>query len=255
MYVENGVWIMRGLDRDDPYRIRTWQELVNWINEVGFLPLFGNSVKGFSAEEHVSSDYWWTGIADEDPWEWREIIASSHQVAYGKFFDQKAGFISPEWLPYFVYFRRNGYDFDSRWEDGLANIREKKIMDILTGRDDDGDMTFPADQILSTELKKKAGFGKGGEKNYPGIITGLQMQTYLVITDFHRRINKRGEEYGMPVSVMLPPEAVWGYERVTSAYNESPEQSYDRITARIRKLFFKAQESEIISVIGKRPKL
>ncbi len=81
MAVEDGVWIMRGLDWNDPYRIRTWQELVNWINEVGFLPLFANGVEGFSAEEHVSPDYWWTGVRQEDPWEWREIIASSHQVA------------------------------------------------------------------------------------------------------------------------------------------------------------------------------
>ena len=27
---ENGEWIMRGLDWDNPYRIRTWQELINW---------------------------------------------------------------------------------------------------------------------------------------------------------------------------------------------------------------------------------
>ena len=33
---------MRGSAWDDPYRIRTWQELVNWINEIGFLPLFAN---------------------------------------------------------------------------------------------------------------------------------------------------------------------------------------------------------------------
>lgn len=86
------------------------------------------------------------------------------------------------------------------------------------------------------------------------IMRGLDRDDpYLVITDFHRRVNKRGEEYGMPVSVMLPPEAVRGYERVTSAYNESPEQSYDRITARIHEVFPDAQESEIISVIGKRP--
>lgn len=50
---------------DDPYRIRTWQELVNWVKEVGFLPLFANGVRGFSAEEHVSPDYWWTGIRQE----------------------------------------------------------------------------------------------------------------------------------------------------------------------------------------------
>ena len=253
MAVEDGVWIMKGLDWNDPYRIRTWQELVNWINEVGFLPLFANGVEGFSAEEHVSPDYWWTGIRDEDPWEWREIIASGHQVAYGKFFDQKAGFISLEWLPYFANFRRKGYDFDSRWEDGLASRREKIIMDMLTGRDDDGDMTFPDDQILSTELKKKAGFGKGGEKNYSGIVTGLQMQTYLVIIDFRRRTNKKGEEYGMAVSVMLPPEAVWGYETVTAAYNESPADSYDRIVSRIKEQFPGAKDEDVIRLIGRRP--
>ncbi|MCR5832141.1 MAG: hypothetical protein K6G67_08390 [Lachnospiraceae bacterium] len=251
MAVEDGQWIMRGLDWNDPYRIRSWQELVNWINEVGFLPLFANEIEGFSAEEHVSPDYWWTGIREEDPWEWREIIAASRQVAYGKFFDQKAGFISLEWLPYFVNFRRGGYDFDSRWEDGLANRREKIIMDMLTGTDDDGDMTFPDDQILSTQLKKKAGFGKGGEKNFPGIVTGLQMQTYLVICDFHRRVNKRGDEYGMPVSVLLPPEAIWGYETVTSAYGEEPAVSGRRIADRIAELFPDATDAKNIKIIGK----
>ena len=251
MAVEDGVWIMKGLAWNDPFRIRTWQELINWINEVGFLPLFANGIEGFSAEEHVSPGYWWTGIREEDPWEWREIIASGHQVAYGKFFDQKAGFISLKWLPYFANYRRGGYDFDSRWEDGLANRREKKIMDMLTGRDDDGDVTFPDDQILSTELKKKAGFGKGGEKNYPGIVTALQMQTYLVITDFHRRVNKRGEEYGMPVSVMLPPEAIWGYETVTAAYNEDPNVSRQRIADQIKEQFPAAADDDITKLIGK----
>ena len=35
------------------------------------------------------------------------------KVAYGKFFDKKAGFISLEWLPYFANYRRSGYDFDA----------------------------------------------------------------------------------------------------------------------------------------------
>jgi len=29
MSIENGEWIMRGLDWDNPYRIRSWQELIN----------------------------------------------------------------------------------------------------------------------------------------------------------------------------------------------------------------------------------
>lgn len=62
-------WIMKGLAWDNPLRIRTWQELVSWVNEVGFLPLFRNGVPGFSVEEHVSADFWWTGEAPADSWQ------------------------------------------------------------------------------------------------------------------------------------------------------------------------------------------
>ena len=252
MSVENGEWIMRGLDWNDPYRIRTWQELVNWINEIGFLPLFGNEVEGFSAEEHTSPDYWWSGDRQEDPWEWREIIAASEQVAYGKFFRYKAGFISLDWLPYFVNCRRNGYDFDARYQDGLASRREKKIMDFFIG-EEDGDAIYKGDRILSTDLKRAAGFGKGGEKNYSGIVTGLQMQTYLVVADFQRRKNKRGEKYGMAVSIMLPPESIWGYDRVTAAYSEKPKESWNRIFEHMKEMYPKADETDIIRLIGKIP--
>ena len=44
---EGGEWIMKGLDWDNPHRIRSWRELINWINEVGFLPLFANEVRAF----------------------------------------------------------------------------------------------------------------------------------------------------------------------------------------------------------------
>lgn len=239
---ENGEWIMRGLSWDDPYRIRTWEELVNWIDEVGFLPLFANEVTGFSVEEHVFAGHWWTGSAKEDPWEWREIIARSRKTAYGKFFDKKAGFISLKWLPFFANARRSGYDFDAKWADGLADRREKAIMDFYLSEEDSGDLLWKTDQILSTDLKKMAGFGKMGAKNYSGIVTRLQMELYLVTVDFCRRTNKRGEEYGMPVSVMLPPESVWGYDLLTSAYHESPEQSRQRIYDRVRELYPAADE-------------
>lgn len=250
-HVENGEWIMRGLAWNDPGRIRSWQELVAWIDEIGFVPLFRNEVEGFSVEEHTSTRYWWSGSRKEDPWEWREIIAADRKVAYGKFFDGKAGFISLAWLPYFANCRRNGYDFDARWQDGLASRREKRIMDFYLGEDEDGETVFREEQILATDLKKKAGFGKGGEKNFPGILTGLQMQTYLVISDFRRRENKRGEEYGMAVSIPLPPEAIWGYEAVTAAYSEDPEVSRERIAGHIRKMYPSASEKDIDRLVGK----
>ncbi len=247
MGVENGVWIMRGLGWNDPCRIRSWRELVGWIGEVGFLPLFAGEIKGFSVEEHVSPDFWWTGDAEQDPWEWREIIARSREVAYGKFFGGKAGFISLEWLPVFANCRRDGYDFDARYDEGLASARSRRIMDVFA--DGEG---WRDDLIFSTELKKLAGFGKDGAKNFPGVMTELQMQLYLVVVEFKRRQNKRGGEYGMPVSVLLPPEAVWGRDAVTAAYGEAPEESARRIAERIRALWPAADEKAVWRMVGRR---
>ena len=39
---------MRGLDWNDPLRIRTVEEMINYIHQVGFLPLFANELPGFS---------------------------------------------------------------------------------------------------------------------------------------------------------------------------------------------------------------
>ena len=89
-------WTMKGLGWDNPFRIRSAAELTSWVQEVGFLPFFANEVESFSAEEHVAADAWWTGKKTMDPWEWREVIAAQHQIAYGKFFDGRAGsLISP----------------------------------------------------------------------------------------------------------------------------------------------------------------
>lgn len=250
---EDGEWIMNCLSSRDTSRLRTWKELVKKVNDMGFLPLFSNEVEGFSVEEMTGARYWWTGDRENDPWEWREVVAASHKCAYGKFFGNRAGFISLKWLPAFVNARRLGYDFDARYQDGLASRREKKIMDFFLTEDEDGDVVFKDEKILSTELKKSAGFGKGGEKNFPGIVTGLQMQTYLVISGFERRKNKKGEEFGMPVSILLPPEAIWGNDKVTASYNEKPEESWEKILKHVRKMYPEADEEDITKVIGKRP--
>ena len=114
MAIEDGVWIMRGLDWDDPARIQSWEELIDWIDELGFLPLFKNEVYGFSVEEHTADLSWWSGDPEQDPWEWRCLMARSGKVAYGKSFAGKVGFISKAWFPHFANWRRDGYDFDSR---------------------------------------------------------------------------------------------------------------------------------------------
>ncbi len=226
--------------REDVSRYATPKEVVEYINVVGFLPLFSNEIPGFSVEDRAISGYWWTGIREKDPWEWREIITRSGNAIYGKFFNRKTGFVSKEWFPVFANYRRNGYDFDARWEDGLASIRAKKIIDIF-GEDE---------ELYSCEIKQKAGFGKEGEKNFEGVITDLQMQSYLVTKDFRRRTRKKdGSEYGWSISVYTTPERLLGYDVVREAYKEDPRVSLKRIFAKIKQEYPGASEKDILKVM------
>ena len=237
---DNGDWSVGVLSWDDPGRIRNWRELTRFIDEVGFLPLFKNEASGFSVEERTAERQWWTGDPEEDPWEWRQVIARGGQVAYGKFFGKKAGFISKAWFPHFANWRRDGYDFDSRWDEGLVSLRQKKIMDQFDEKS----------EIFSFELKRLAGFGKEGERNFEGTVTALQMGCYLTIRDFRQRLNKRGQPYGWPISVYTRPEALWGYEHVSSAYRLEPARSKELIFQQARKYFPWATEEGLGAVLG-----
>ena len=230
---------MRGLDWNDPSRVQTWEELIDLINEVGFLPLFKNEVDGFSVEENTADLYWWSGDVEQDPWEWRCLMARSGKVAYGKFFGKKAGFISRAWFPHFANWRRDGYDFDSRWDEELASMRQKRIMDQFDVRD----------ELYSFALKRLAGFGKGGEKNFEGTVTDLQMSGYLLIRDFRQRLNKKGQPYGWPISVYATPETLWGYDHISSAYSEEPAQSREQIYQQVCRCFPAATEETLRAVL------
>ena len=236
---EGGEWIMHGIPENDPHCIKSAAALIEYVDEVGFLPLFQNDLPGFSVEERTAAEYWWTDDP-RDPWAWREEIARSGKLAYGKLFEQKAGFISLAWLPYFANMRRDGYDFDARWEDGLANFRQKKLMDLFE----------KTDSLFSFEIKSLAGFGKGGEKNFEGTLASLGMQIYLVMSDFRRRLNKSGEPYGWSIAVYSKPETLWGYELLSKAYREEPEVSRERIFEQLKRRCPGAPDRRILRMIG-----
>lgn len=237
---EGGEWIMYGVSEDDPYCIHTVEELEAYINEIGFLPLFKNEIPGFSVEERTVPEYWWSENPEKDPWIWREVIAGSGEIAYGKFFNKKAGFISKKWFPYFANYRRDGYDFDALWDDEKASRRQKKIMDLFTEET----------ELFSFEIKKKAGFGKDGEKNFEGTMTDLQMKNYLCMRNFKRRVNKKGQPYGWNVAIYSMPEHLWGYEYVTSAYKEDPAESAKKIIDYMKEIYPIAGEKEVRKVLG-----
>ena len=230
---EKGEWILHG--RTGPGQLRTPEELEARVEELGFLPLFENEVKGFSVEEHTDPADWWTDNEARDPWSWREQLARRGRVAYGKFFGGRAGFISLDWFPRFANARRDGYDFDALWEEGKAKAKMKRIMDLFPDRE----------ELFSNEVRRLAGFGSEGEHGFEGTVTALQMMTYLVIRDFRSRLNKAGQPYGWHIAVLCTPEARWGYDAVTSAYSEEPADSREAIILHLRSCLPEAGENAL----------
>ncbi len=235
-----GEWIMKGCSRSDPDCLHSPGDLLALIRKIGFLPLFANDIPGFSVEEHTPSEDWWIDDPAADPWAWRQILAPDPSVAYGKFFDKKAGFISKEWFPVFANDRRDGYDYEGLYEDGKLTGRSKQILDTL-GLNDNAEGLG----LLSCDLRKRSGLKKGFE----GAVTDLQMKTFLIISDFRQKRNRRGEAYGWHVSELMTPETKWGYDAVNSC-TEEPEASRERIFEQIRHCFPAATDQAIRKATG-----
>ena len=83
-----------------------------------------------------------------------------------------------------------GIDVYVHREDGIDIYQCKFFMETLNKIMDLYAEEFEEEEYFSNELKQKAGFSKDGDKGFEGIITGLQMQTYLCVHDFRQRRNR-----------------------------------------------------------------
>ena len=246
MDVIDNSWTIHALADDDPNCIRTPDELAAYVEMIGFLPLFSNTVPGFSVEEHTAASGWWSGDPARDPWMWREILSCGTRVVYGKFFFGNAGFVAKKWFADFANVRRDGYDFDALWDDGKASLKQKKIMDLFEDE---------KTELFSFEIKQKAGFGKEGESGFESALTSLQMMTYLCPMAFRQRKNKAGKEYGWNIAILCRPEHLLGTDQVTGSYSEEPDVSLARMQAHLMSAFPGMTQEQCRKVlVGERPR-
>ena len=217
--------------------LRSVDQLLEAVEEYGFLPFFKNSIKGFSVEEMCPPELWFTDL--DGPWEWKGPAAKSGRCIYGKFFGGKAGFVSKAWVPHFANYRRDGYDFDSRCDDGLVFYKDKELFEAIAKQE----------VILSKDLKTACNYVKGGNKGFDTVITRLQMQSYVCVADFVYMQDKHGKPYGWGVAQYTTLEHFFGYDYVTSAYKTNPSQSKQKIIQHFKKLFASATEEQILKII------
>lgn len=206
-------------------KIKSAEDIIKITEEIGFLPFFANNIEGFSIEENCPNELWFAPDKD-GPWEWKGPIARDGRCVYGKFFANKAGFVSKEWFPILANYRRDGYDFDARYEDGLVSKKDKDVYDIV----------YKNGSVISKKIKSALNYRKGENVGFETVITRLQMQTYINTADFVYMKDKNGNEYGWGVAEYTTPEKMFGENYISNAYSEEPERSRERIYEHLLKI-------------------
>lgn len=215
--------------------IERQEQIEQLIRDWGFLPFFKNSVRGFSIEEMTPPEILFGDNINDfnnGPWGWKGPIIAQWESAYGKFFRGKAGFVSLEWLPDFINWRRSLYPLRKQEKDA------QHILEVLVQNE----------SMLSKQLKIASGFTlsrkrsnsdnptkpTGKERNgtaFDTLIAQLEMGSHVCIADFEYLISKKGEPYGWGVARYCTPEAMYPemFPIKETVEGRTPKQSLKRI--------------------------
>lgn len=216
--------------------IHSCPDLIDCIQQLGFLPLLDSGIQGFCAESLMAEECRFTQFDDgtwEWPlWTWKSAVVTDGSCVYGKFFASKAGFISREWWPDFYNWRRNHYSgFD---EDSIENL----ILDILKNNG----------SMITRELRAACDFtGPNMRSKFDNYITRLQMACQIVTEDFVYPTDKHGRKYGFGWSLLTTPERLLGREACLC--DRSPEESYQRMKEHLTQMLPHASEKQITKIL------
>lgn len=210
--------------------------LMEYIRQMGFLPLLEGDVSGFSAESVVDDECRYVvfpdGGWDWPLWKWKGEIITEGGHVYGKFFNGKAGFVSREWWPDFRNYRRSK---SAPLEEG--SIEETIVLTLQ----EQGNM-------ITRELRAACGFtGPKMRSRFDNYVTRLQMDCRLVTEDFVYPTDKHGHEYGWGWSLLTTPEQLYGREACQC--DRTPGESFRLLQAHFRQIVPNATEQQIAKLL------
>jgi len=217
-------------------RIASCPQLIERVQQLGFLPLLESGIQGYNAESMMDDDYHYVTFDDgswEWPlWTWKGPAVTEGNCVYGKFFAAKAGFISKEWWPDFYTYRRSIYPYPEKGsveEIILGTLREHG-------------------SAIARELRAACGMtGPKMRSRFDSYIAKLQMGCFIVTEDFVYPRDKHGKEYGFGWQLLNTPENLFGREACLSP--RSPQECYERIITHLRSLLPQASDQQLAKLL------
>ncbi|HOB19627.1 MAG TPA: hypothetical protein PK830_05835 [Candidatus Atribacteria bacterium] len=227
--------------------IQNFSDFCDALLDCGF-SMGGGSAKGIYAiipyswteQDLVDSPVkWHTGDPGTDPWQWRmRVLEERDDIAYAKVFFRTSGYITREWYPYFYAVRRNGQSLEDAYESGTISHTAKRIYDIIS---QNGTAAYH-------EIKRLGGFHREENSSFERAVVDLQMGMFITICGRAQKTNKYGMGYGWDSTVFTTVEDFWASRGFTLP-DHDPDESYERIRARILELNPDADDRKIARFI------
>jgi len=228
--------------------IRCYDDFIKALLTAGFTMAGGNAdgiyaIINWGWNEQLTCETpirWHTGDPETDPWEWiNRVLDERDDITYGKLFFKKSGYITKEWLPYFLAVRRGGVSLDEAYEDGVISHFAKRIYDIVSTNE-----ALPVE-----EIKRLGGFLREDKSGFDRALTELQMKLFISPCGRRYKRSQSGEEYGWSSTVFCTTEQFIGDDVFVQAAGIDAEDAKQRIKAQILNLNPSAQEKKISKFI------
>lgn len=208
--------------------IHHYKDFVQDLQEAGFSVGGENGEGIFTLCDLFGEEiHWHTEAADTDPWEWRmRVLHERDDIAYGKYFFKKSGYITREWYPYFYAVRRGNAELFNEYENGTISHYGKRIYNLIE----------EYKELPLHLLKQYGGFGKEDKSKFDLALTELQMKFYITMCGRARKRSKAGEEFGWSSTVFCLADEFFEKEVTEAGRKISYEEAFGKIEDQIYRM-------------------
>lgn len=168
------------------FKVDTYDEAIDVIKEIGFLPLAKLIPNYPSLDSITPKEHWYTG-SEFDPWMWRAKFPGDGAAAYGKFVKKKSVLISTELLPLVRAILGSSLSVKDRFRDGLMSREAVELYTLIS--ENEGIDT----RVLRVEAGMK---DKEKKKLFDHALLELQGSMDIVVSGTKAKTNEAGEKNG-----------------------------------------------------------
>ncbi len=198
--------------------IQTAEEMEQLVVRNGFMPFFSNGIPDFSIEEETPAELWFDDECP-GPWEWKGTVIGMGSAAYGKFFDNKAGYVRLDLFPDFLNYRRRGLSAEAALKHDWLTKDEGLVLQTVVDHQ----------SLLTTELRRLCGYTKPRSAKLSPIEKQAERsakQAGLSIKKVNRNTGLPSQDAGQPSHTAVQPRSAGRREGLETAITHLQMKGY-----------------------------